>query len=66
MSESDDMEAVLRAHFDQTRAAVGEFATTIGAMHEAFVEQGFSRGEALTLCIAWITTTFGTSQGGGA
>jgi hypothetical protein len=66
VSEREEMEAALRAHLDQTRAAVTEFAQALGEMHKALVEQGFSRGEALTLCTTWIMATFGGASQGGA
>lgn len=55
MSEEEKPEdwAAIRAGLDQASEALKEFAPICWGLYEAFVEQGFTRAEALSLTSEW-------------
>jgi hypothetical protein len=56
MTEHEEQLAALRASIDQIVASAGEMVRALGAYMTALIEEGFTREEAVRVCIAWQTT----------
>lgn len=46
----------LRASIDQLIEGAGELARAVKGMHDAFLDAGFDRAQALALSVEWMRT----------